>query len=74
MQITINVTDSSKAKAFLNFLKSLDFVTIKNNEEDLVFPTLTEKEIIDRVAVTNEQIKSGETISHNDLKEESKSW
>ena len=30
MQTTINIKDSSKAKAFLNFIKSMDFVTARS--------------------------------------------
>ena len=74
MQITINIKDSSKAKAFLNFIKSLDFVTVKESDENISYPTMTEKEIIDRVAVTNKQIKQGKTVSHDDLEKESKNW
>jgi flagella basal body P-ring formation protein FlgA len=74
MQITININDSSKAKAFLNFIKSLDFVTVKENDKNISYPTMTEKEIIDRVAVTNKQIKQGKTISHDDLYNESQNW
>jgi hypothetical protein len=74
MQITINIKDSSKAKAFLNFIKSLDFVTVKENDEDVSFPTMSEKEIIDRVAISNKQIEQGKTISHDGLAEESKNW
>ena len=74
MQITINIKDNSKAKAFLNFIKSLDFVTVKESDENISYPTMTEKEIIDRVAVTNKQIKQGKTVSHDDLEEESKGW
>jgi len=74
MQITINIKDSSKAKAFLNFIKSLDFVTVKENDENISYPIMTEKEIIDRVAVTNKQIKQGKTVSQDDLEKESKNW
>ena len=74
MQITININDSSKAKAFLNFIKSLDFVTVKESDENINYPTMTEKDIIDRVAVTNKQIKQGKTISHDDLYHESQNW
>jgi flagella basal body P-ring formation protein FlgA len=74
MQITINIKDSSKAKAFLNFIKSLDFVTVKESDENISYPTMTEKEIIDRVAVTNKQIKQGKTVSHDDLEKESLNW
>ncbi|MCH8534563.1 MAG: hypothetical protein LAT51_05790 [Flavobacteriaceae bacterium] len=74
MQITISIKDSSKAKAFLNFIKSLDFVTVKESDEKISYPTLTEKEIIDRVTLTNEQIEQGKTVSHEDLEKESKNW
>lgn len=74
MQITINITDSSKAKAFLNFIKSLDFVTVKESDENINYPTMTEKEIIDRVTVTNKQIKQGKTISQEELQKESRNW
>ncbi|MCC5924561.1 MAG: hypothetical protein JJT77_12310 [Crocinitomicaceae bacterium] len=74
MQITINIKDSTKAKAFLNFIKSLDFVTVKESDENISYPTMTEKEIIDRVAVTNKQIKQGKTVSHDDLEKESLNW
>lgn len=74
MQITINIKDSSKAKAFLNFIKSLDFVTVKESNEDIGSPSMTDKEIIDRVKLSNEQIGKGKTISHDDLIEESKNW
>ena len=74
MQITINIKDSKKAEAFLNFIKSLDFVTVKESDENISYPTMTEKEIIDRVALTNKQIKQCKTVSHDDLEEESKNW
>ncbi|MCC5916229.1 MAG: hypothetical protein JJU02_02760 [Cryomorphaceae bacterium] len=74
MQITINIKDSSKAKAFLNFIKSLDFITVKESDDNISYPSMTEKEIIDRVAVTNKQIKEGQTISHSDLEKESQNW
>jgi hypothetical protein len=74
MQITINIKDSSKAKAFLNFIKSLDFVTVKENHKNISYPSMSEKEIIDRVAISNKQIEQGKTISHDALVEESKNW
>lgn len=74
MQITIKITDSKKAKAFLNFIKSLDFITIKESEENINFPTMSKEDIVDRVAVTNKQIKKGKTISHKDLSKEAQNW
>lgn len=74
MQITIKITDSKKAKAFLNFIKSLGFVTVKESGESMNYPTMSEKDIIDRVEVTNKQIKQGKTISHKDLSKEAQNW
>jgi ABC-type thiamine transport system substrate-binding protein len=74
MEITINIKDGSKAKAFLNFIKSLDFITVKVHDENINYPTMSDKEIIDRVASTNKQIKQGKTISHDDLHKESQNW
>ncbi len=74
MQITISIKDSSKAKAFLNFIKSLDFITVKESDENFSYPSMTEKEIIDRVSVTNKQIKQGKTISQEDLYKEAQNW
>lgn len=67
MQIIITIKDSSKAKAFLNFIKSLDFITVKESKENSGLPIMTKEQIINRVAVTNKQIQKGETISHDDL-------
>jgi flagella basal body P-ring formation protein FlgA len=47
---------------------------VKESDENISYPTMTEKEIIDRVAVTNKQIKQGETVSHDDLHKESQNW
>lgn len=74
MQITINIKDGTKAKAFLNFIKSLDFVTVKEHDENLAYPAMTEKEIVNRVAITDKQIKEGQTVSHKDLFNESQNW
>jgi hypothetical protein len=74
MEFIISIKDGTKAKAFLNFLKSLDFITILENKGTQNYPTLSEQEIVDRVALTNEQIKQGKTISHEDLTKEVKNW
>lgn len=67
MQITIKIKDGSKALAFLNFIKSLDFISIQKSDEITDYPGMTDDEIIDRVRVTNQQIKNGETISQSTL-------
>lgn len=74
MEFIISIKDGTKAKAFINFLKSLDFISVRENDDNQNFPTMTEQEIIDRVALTNEQIRKGKTISQLDLKNEVKNW
>ncbi len=74
MQIIINIKDSSKAKAFLEFIRSLDFISIKEGDDNIPYPTMSEKEIIDRVAITNKQIIQGKTVSQDDLEKESQNW
>ena len=74
MLITINIKDNSKAQTFLNFIKSLDFLTITENNESLHYPTMSDEEIVNRVEETNEQIKNGQTISQDDLEKAVKNW
>lgn len=72
MQFTINIDDSEKAQVFLNFIKSLDYITIQ--EDSIKYPSMSEKKIIDRVAETNEEIKQGRTTSHDDFKKSTQNW
>jgi hypothetical protein len=77
MQLTINIKDSDKAKVFLNFIKSLDYITVQENEEEIYYPSMSDRDIIDRidrVAETNEEIKQGKTTLHDDFVKESKKW
>lgn len=74
MLITINIKDNSKAEAFLNFIKSLDFLTITENNESLHYPIMSDEDIVTRVEETNEQIKNGQTISQEDLEKSVKNW
>ena len=74
MEITIKIKDSNKATAFLNFLKSLDFINIEEKHKHISFPTMSEKEVLERVEVSNVEIKEGKTISHEKLYEEFQRW
>lgn len=73
MIYTFHIKDSSspEVKAFIEYIKTLDFVSI---EEKIEYPNLTDKEIIDRVEETNVQIKKGKTTSHDKLRKDSQSW
>lgn len=74
MQITLNIKDSIKGKAFLDFIKSLDFITVEESDVGIDEISMSEREIIDRVAVTNDQITNKDTISQDDLEKESQNW
>lgn len=74
MRITIQIKDKTKVDDFLNYINSLDYVSICDKEKDLNYPSLTEEEIVNRVSITNEQIVKGQTISQKDLEEDSKNW
>ncbi|WPR74868.1 hypothetical protein [Algoriphagus sp. NG3] len=56
MKITLEIKDS-KASAFLNFIKSLDFIKIKS-EEDLEEPN--KEEILQNIAKAVEEAKEHE--------------
>lgn len=74
MLITINIKDSSKAEAFLNFIKSLDFITVTENKKSWDYPSMTDEEIVNRVEEANVQIKNGQTIAQEDLEKSVKNW
>jgi len=74
MEIIINIKDKIKAEAFLNFIKSLDFVTVKESQVENDSIGMYDQEIIERVQVTNKQIEQGATKTHDEVVKEFKSW
>ena len=73
-QITLNIEDD-KLNSFLAFIKTLDYVSIENNRETTInYPTMTDKQIIDRVAITNIEIEQGKFISQDQLIQKMKNW
>jgi len=60
MRITIDIQDS-KATAFLNFIQSLDFVTI--NEEDNQLTDYTKRGI----DIGLQQVEEGKTLSNDEV-------
>ena len=74
IQITLNIEDD-KLNSFLAFIKTLDYVSIENNRETTInYPTMTDKQIIDRVAITNIEIEQGKFISQDQLIQKMKNW
>lgn len=60
MEIIININDDSKAKAFITFIKSLDFVTVKTKKEEQKISSEQKKAINQAL----EAVKQGNTIPH----------
>ena len=69
MSLTVSIdTTSSKAKAFVAYIKTLDFVKIGNQDE--LYPLSEEqKEAID---IGIDQLKQGDSFSHDQVMEETK--
>ena len=73
-QITLNIEDD-KLNSFLAFIKTLDYDSIENNRETTInYPTMTDKQIIDRVAITDIEIEQGKFISQDQLIQKMKNW
>lgn len=75
MAFTLHIQDSSNPKvlAFMEYVKSLDFVKIIE-EETINYPSMTDEEIIERVFVARQEIKEGKLISQDELLEKIKKW
>ncbi len=75
MAFTFHINDSNNPKvlAFMEYVKSLDFVKVIE-DDTTTFPTLTDEEIIERVLVTRQEIKDGKLISQEQLAEKIKKW
>ncbi|MFN5417120.1 MAG: hypothetical protein ACK5B9_08700 [Flavobacteriia bacterium] len=73
MSYTFHISDASnpKVKAFIAYVKSLEFVSIK---KDIDFPTMTEKEVIDQAILAEKEIKEGKTIFHDEVYKDFKKW
>ena len=53
----------------------MNYVSLENNRETTIeYPTMTDKQIIDRVAITNTEIEQGEFISQDQLIQKMKIW
>ncbi len=75
MAFTLHINDSTNPKvlAFMEYVKSLDFVKVIEDEIS-TYPSMSDKEIIDRVLVTRQEIQDGKLISQEELVEKIKKW
>ena len=73
-QITLNIEDD-KLNSFLAYIKTLNYVSLENNRETTInYPTMTDKQILDRVTITNKEIEQGKFISQDLLIQKMKNW
>lgn len=67
--VILNIPDG-KFEFFMELFQSLGLKAT----DDLDFPSLTEKQIIDQAKVADKQIKQGKTVSHDALRNQAKKW
>lgn len=73
-QITLNIEDD-KLKAFIAFIKTLNYVSVEGKSNKKVkFPTMTEQQIINQAILADKEIEQGKTTSHDDFYKEFKNW
>lgn len=65
-QFTLGLDDNNKANALINYIRTLDFATI---EEDECLLTNAQKEAIDEAL---EESKQGLSISHEEMMKQTK--
>jgi ABC-type thiamine transport system substrate-binding protein len=75
MAFTFHINDSNNPKviAFMEYVKSLDFVKIVDDEV-INYPSMSDEEIIQRVFVTRKEVSEGKYISQDELLEKIKKW
>lgn len=75
MAFTFHISDSTnpKVQAFMEYVKSLDFVKVIE-DDTTPYPSLTDEQIIERVLITRKEIQEGQLISQNELVEKIKKW
>lgn len=83
--LDIDVNDA-KAKALLQYISTLDFVTVVEDEDSkqttneyvgysyAESKSLTKQDVIERSLVAKEQYLKGECTTHEDLLKESENW
>lgn len=74
MIYTIRIDDSdSKARALLEFLRTLDFIKLERDEE-IDFPGMTEEEILQQAIAAEEDIRTGNYITQEQLIKDAQKW
>jgi hypothetical protein len=73
----IALLHSNKDLSLLKKIKSLlsfESEIIEVSETEVPYITMTDKEIVKRVDITNEEIKQGKTISQDQLFKDAQNW
>jgi hypothetical protein len=70
----IALLHSNKDLSLLNKIKSLLSFESEVSETEVPYITMTDKEIVKRVDITNEEIKQGKTISQDQLFKDAQNW
>ena len=73
----IALLHSNKDLSLLNKIKSLlnfESEIVEVSETEVPYITMTDEEIVKRVDITNEEIKQGKTILHEQVYREFKKW
>lgn len=74
VSLTLNLTlKNNELQLLMDFIKNLtssENVVVK----EINYPTLTDEQIVDRVSITNKEIKNGKFISQDDLMKEAENW
>lgn len=66
MKLVLDIEDS-KASAFINFIRGLDFITIKSKEaKEESFEELPQ-ELQDMLLLSDEDIRMGNLLSHEEV-------
>jgi hypothetical protein len=75
MAFTFHINDSNnpKVQAFMEYVKSLDFVKVIE-DDSTAYPSLSDEQIIERVLITRKEIQEDQLISQNELVEKIKKW
>jgi len=74
VSLTLNLTlKNNELQLLMDFIKNL---TSSENvvEKEINYPTLTDKQIVERVGITNKEIKQGKFMSQDDLIKEAENW
>jgi len=66
MKLVLNIQDS-KAAAFLNFIKSLDYITIQDEDTANITTEALPQELQNLLTLSEKDIQEGKLFAHDDV-------